>query len=72
MSLTDFVIAGMLEPQYLGDSVYVGHDKFHIILCTNNNDGRGCVNMIYLDPSVFNALVEYEEKINNFKPEKEE
>lgn len=46
---------------YLGDSVYVSFDGFHIWLTTEN--GYGPTNQIALDPSVFEALKKYHEKL---------
>lgn len=42
---------------YLGDSVYVEFDGFGLILTTEN--GYGSSNQIFLDPGVFDALVEF-------------
>lgn len=46
---------------YLGDSVYADFDGYHIILTTNN--GYGTTNTIALEPSVYNALIKFNEKI---------
>jgi len=41
--------------QYIGDSVYVGHDGYHVWIYTDN--GFGPRNSIALEPDVFDALV---------------
>lgn len=43
--------------EYLGDSVYVTDNGYHICLTTDN--GTGPTNIIYLEPAVWNALVAY-------------
>lgn len=45
------------EKAYLGDSVYAQNDGFGIILTTEN--GYGPSNTIYLEPSVYTALLDY-------------
>ena len=52
----------MLNKQYLGDSVYAEHDGFSIMLTTRNGDGPPS-NIIYLEPEVYKALVEYHDKM---------
>ncbi len=47
----------MRKPDYLGDSVYVDFDGFHLILTTNN--GEGPANTIYLEDTVFLTLKRY-------------
>jgi len=42
---------------YLGDSVYVDHVNGMLRLTTDN--GHGPTNTIYLDPDVFDSLMEY-------------
>jgi len=46
---------------YLGDSVYANFDGYHIVLTTNN--GLGASNTIALDPDVYNALLQFKERI---------
>ena len=46
---------------YLGDSVYVYHDGYHIVLTTNN--GYEDSNTIALDPDVYDALLRYVERL---------
>ena len=48
------------EKVYLGDSVYAENDGFGIILTTDN--GYGATNTIYLEPSVYTALLDYVSK----------
>lgn len=43
--------------RYLGDSVYVDFDGYHIVLTTEN--GYGPSNTIYLDADVVDALQKY-------------
>lgn len=45
------------EKVYLGDSVYAQNDGFGIIITTE--DGYRVTNEIYLEPSVYNALLDY-------------
>lgn len=46
---------------YLGDSVYADYDGYYIVLTTNN--GLGATNAIVLDPHVYEALMQYSERI---------
>lgn len=46
---------------YLGDSVYVDTDGYGVILTTENGDGP--TNQIYLEPSVYAALVSFVEML---------
>lgn len=48
---------------YLGDSVYVDFDGYHLVLTTEN--GGDASNTIYLEPTVYTALTRYVERINN-------
>lgn len=47
--------------QYLGDGVYVKNDGHGITLTTEN--GVRISNMIFLEPVVFSALIEYEKRM---------
>lgn len=51
----------MQNKVYLGDSVYVSNDGFHIIIETNNGDGPK--NIVYLYDSVFLQLMAYGKKV---------
>lgn len=42
---------------YLGDSVYV--DEINGMLCLTTDNGHGPSNTIYLEPEVFDSLMEY-------------
>ena len=48
------------EPEYLGDGVYVSFDGYMLRLRTEGIRG---IETIYLEPSVYAALVEYVERI---------
>lgn len=47
----------MKPKEYLGDAVYVQNDGFGVILTTEN--GIRVTNEIYLEPDVYQRLVEY-------------
>lgn len=47
----------MKPKEYLGDGVYVQNDGFGLILTTEN--GVRATNEIYLEPSVYQKLVNY-------------
>lgn len=51
-----------LKKQYLGDAVYMDDDGYHLVLTTEN--GLTTTNEIYIEPSSFDALLEY---IRRFK-----
>lgn len=51
--------------QYLGDSVYVDTDGYHVVLFTDNGDGPR--NEIFLDLSVLRGLIGYTEKVFELK-----
>lgn len=51
---------------YLGDSVYVDFDGYHLALTTENGDGPS--NTIYLEPAVYSALLVYVARLNREKP----
>jgi len=46
--------------RYLGDSVYVSFDGYHIWLTTENGYPDDPRNKIALDPEVYSRLVEYQ------------
>lgn len=48
---------------YLGDSVYVKYDGYHIILTTENGLPGDPSNEIALEPAVYHNLVEYKENL---------
>lgn len=48
--------------RYLGDSVYADFDGYNIILTTDN--GMGPSNTIILEPSVFQSLLTFKERID--------
>jgi len=50
-------------PEYLGDSVYVGFDGYHIWLNTNNGYPDDPRNAIVLEPLVFEALARWVEHL---------
>ena len=49
--------------QYIGDSVYADVENGMIKLTTNNGYPDDPRNVIYLEPSVFAALVDYEKRL---------
>lgn len=50
---------------YLGDSVYADFNGYYIILTTDN--GCGATNTIVLEPSVYDALIQFNERVKQFK-----
>jgi hypothetical protein len=50
----------MMPKTYLGDGVYANFDGYSIILTTE--DGISVTNEIYLEPEVWQALLEYMKK----------
>ena len=50
-----------IQKEYLGDSVYVEFDGFHIVLTTSNDEDES--NVIYLDPNVSVELVKFIERL---------
>jgi hypothetical protein len=50
-----------MNKRYIGDSVYVYSDGYGIILMTENGLPTDPSNTIYLDPQVYQALVQYVE-----------
>lgn len=46
---------------YLGDSVYLAYDDYNLILTTEN--GYGASNTIVLEPQVYQALIQYSERL---------
>ena len=55
----------MNKPEYLGDGVYANFDGYHVVLTTGPSN-----NPIYLDQAVWQALVDYGERV--FTPPVEE
>lgn len=56
---------------YIGDSVYVQTDGYHIILTTENGYPDDPRNRIALEPAVYNALLEWVERVNERCTKKE-
>jgi len=48
-----------MDKQYIGDSVYAERDDADGSLILTTENGMGASNTIVLEPSVWNALVEY-------------
>lgn len=48
---------------YIGDSVYVHFDGYHIVLTTENGYPDDPRNRICLEPSVYESLVEWVEAL---------
>lgn len=57
-ALDDLRERTMITKMYLGDSVYVDYDGYMLQLTTENNM-RGPSNTIYLEPRVYEALLDY-------------
>ena len=53
----------MKFPTYLGDSVYVGYDGYHIWLNTQNGYPDDPRNAIALEPEVYRALLVWFENV---------
>lgn len=53
------------DKDYIGDSVYVQHDGYHIILTTENGRPGDPSNHIALEPSVLEALNRYVARIKD-------
>lgn len=51
-----------MNKEYLGDSVYAEADGDDIILTTENGDIGDPSNIIVLEPTVFSALVRFQER----------
>lgn len=49
------------HPVYLGDGVYASYDGYHIWLRTGSHENPE--GQIALDPSVYHALVQYQERL---------
>ena len=62
MSKEDFERAGLQDPDYMGDSVYIGHDGYHLILVTNNG-GPEMSNRIAIEPQVLTSIIRYRDRI---------
>lgn len=52
----------MSNKSYLGDSVYVDYDNCGYLVLTTDN-GEGPSNMIALEPAVYEALVQYVDRL---------
>lgn len=53
-----------MDKMYLGDSVYVEHDGFALILTTNNGYSDDPRNTIILEPDVYTTLTNYVKRLN--------
>lgn len=53
----------MSEETYLGDAVYASFDGWHIVLRTGDGNNQ----IIYLEPSVYAALLRYVETLRKSK-----
>jgi hypothetical protein len=47
------------NPIYLGDAVYATFTDYHVIVTTEHHEPHEANNVIYLEPSVLNKLVEW-------------
>ena len=52
-----------MNKQYLGDGVYVEFDGWGLTVTTEN--GVAIQNTVYLEPSVLEALVNYDKQMRN-------
>jgi hypothetical protein len=57
-----------MPKEYLGDSVYVDHDGYGVVLTTDN--GYGPSNTIILEPEVVTALNNYIKRITSEEQKK--
>ena len=57
-----------LEPEYLGDGVYVRFDSYHVWLLTGSHREEEATNTIALEPAVLDALLRYIRKANKQVP----
>jgi hypothetical protein len=53
----------MPNKTYLGDSVYASFDGYHIVLTTENGYSDDPRNRICLEPSVFQSLLDYKDRV---------
>ena len=51
----------MTQKAYIGDGVYAEFDGYHIVLSTTRDDGK--VDYIFLEPTVYNNLVAYNDRL---------
>lgn len=51
------------DKEYIGDSVYIQHDGFHIILTTENGLPDDPSNKVALSPNVIRGLLRYCRKV---------
>jgi hypothetical protein len=59
MKRKDF-IEKYIKKTYLGDGLYASFDGFHLILSTERENS---LHWVGLEPSVFNALIEFRKQI---------
>lgn len=56
----------MEKIRYIGDGVYAEYDRIGIKLSTQRyDDGNWVIHYIYLEPKVFNELVEFMSRVKN-------
>ena len=60
---------GLKHSAYLGDSVYVGFDGYHIQLMTWNGYPDDPRNKIALEPMVYNALIGWVKRLDTILAE---
>lgn len=53
----------VIEPEYLGDSVYAKFDGFGVVLTTDSHEDKDAGNRIVLEPEVVSELVAYIDRI---------
>lgn len=58
-----------MEKSYIGDSVYVDFDGYHIVLTTENGYPDDPRNRICLEPEVYQALLDWVNHLRKGAPE---
>ena len=57
----------MRNPDYLGDGLYIYYDGYGIELRANHHENP--TDRVYLEPSVYNALVDWVKALNESEKE---
>lgn len=51
------------DPEYLGDAVYASVEQGRIVITTDSHNLHEAGNIIFLEPEVFRALVNYHQRM---------